>query len=430
MTLRTRRGLPAVVLAMLGTLAACSDEGASPLEPMPNPPGICRSPSAALSGTPAAGGSAGAVVLPVSGLGEVQDRLTSELWVRGAWAYTGTYNSASRGRGNVLKVWDVSGPAPVLRNEVTVGDASTLSDVQVSDDGRLLVVATEFYPGSIVLFDLTDPARPRQISRFSTESTLTGVHTAELARVGGRLHAFLSVDPTPSRLVIADLSDPANPREVLAREMGTPFIHDVFVRDGILFTALWNGGTVMWDIGGGGRGGTVADPVRLATLETKGGRAHNVWWSGCGASTISPRYVFIGEEGPGALGSTSTGDVHVVDIGDLAAPREVAFFSVAGAGTHNFSLDERDGFLYAAYYNAGVRALNVRGDLSACTDAQREGSGGRCDLFRMGRLAGEGLMDAGRRVYVWGVQWRDGSLYASDMLNGLWKLDASALRRP
>jgi hypothetical protein len=28
-------------------------------------------------------------------------------------------------------------------------------------------------------------------------------------------------------------------------------------------------------------------------------------------------------------------------------------------------------------------------------------------------------------VYVWGVQYLNGSVYASDMLNGIWKLQAA-----
>ncbi len=418
----------ATALALLAALTACSDGGGSPLDPLPAPPALCAATPAALP--PALGlGAAQAAILPVTGLGPVPDLLTSELWARGSWAYTGTYNSSARGQGNVLKVWDVSGSTPVLRNQVAVEGVATLGDVQASDDGRLLVAAAEFSPGSLVVFDLSDPERPREISRFASESTRPGVHTATLARVDGRLYAFLAVDPSPSRLVIVDLSDPASPREVFAREMGIPFIHDVFVRDGLLFTALWNGGTVLWDIGGGGRGGTVESPVQLAALATAGGQAHNVWWSGCGSTTVSPRYVFVGQEGPGGIGVRSSGDVHVVDIGDLAAPREVAFFTVPGAGTHNFSADEESGILYAAYYNAGVKALDVRGDLSACGAGERESAGGRCDLWKMGRLAGEGLVAAGVPVYVWGVHWQDGRLFASDMLNGLWSLDASTLRR-
>jgi hypothetical protein len=44
----------------------------------------------------------------------------------------------------------------------------------------------------------------------------------------------------------------------------------------------------------------------------------------------------------------------------------------------------------------------------------------------MGREIGQGLDGGGARgtpaVYVWGVELSGGSLYASDMLNGLWKL--------
>jgi hypothetical protein len=97
---------------------------------------------------------------------------------------------------------------------------------------------------------------------------------------------------------------------------------------------------------------------------------------------------------------------------------------VPGAGTHNFSVDETNGILYAAYYNAGVRALNVRGDLGSCAPSQQVVTGAitRCDLGAMGREVGRGLSGGSPRVYVWGVQLSDGFLYASDMLNGLWKL--------
>ena len=74
------------------------------------------------------------------------------------------------------------------------------------------------------------------------------------------------------------------------------------------------------------------------------------------------------------IGNSSAGDVHIVDVGDLSTPsswREVAVFRVPNAGTHNFVVDEARGILYAAYYDGGVRALDVRGDLGSCTDAQR-----------------------------------------------------------
>ena len=109
--------------------------------------------------------------------------------------------------------------------------------------------------------------------------------------------------------------------------------------------------------------------------------------------------MFVGEEAPGngSLLNSSNGDIHVVDVSNMAAPREVAFYHVDDAGTHNFSVDEQRGILYAAYYNAGVRALDVRGDLSTCT-ADQKSADGRCDLKKMGRELAAGLQDAGSGV--------------------------------
>jgi hypothetical protein len=246
--------------------------------------------------------------------------------------------------------------------------------------------------------------------------------------VNGTLYGFLCIDPgsgAPARLVIVDLSDPAAPREVFTRQIGRPFVHDTFVRGGLLFLALWNDGLAIWDIGGGGRGGTVSAPVPLGGVVTANGEVHNVWWIN-DPSTGSKQFALVGEEGPGALGSSASGDIHVVDLSDLTAPREVAFYAVAGAGTHNFSVDEANGILYAAYYNGGIRAIDVRGDLGSCSADQRSTPRGSstalCDLVKMGRELGVGLLDRGNPVYVWGVQYIGGAVYASDMLNGIWKL--------
>jgi len=308
-----------------------------------------------------------------------------------------------------------------------VPHASTLGDIQTSDDGQLLIVATERVGGSIMIYSLADPVNPQLITRYTTALTDPGVHTAEVQRVNGKLYAFLSIDPisgSPARLVIVDLSDPAVPTQVFTAVMGSPFVHDVFVRDGILITALWNQGITIWDIGGAGSG-TVSNPIALGNLLTVDGEAHNVWWYH-NANTGEKRYAFVGEEGPGAVGSFSSGDIHVVDVSNFASPREVAFYHLDGAGTHNFSVDETRGILYAAYYNGGVRAIDIKGDLSSCDAANRDSKYGRCDLARMGReLAYGPAVD--QPVYIWGVQLSGGRLYASDMLNGIWKLSEAVL---
>lgn len=396
------------MLAIAGATACGSDPAGPPRSNNGNPDG----------NTPA---------MTVLGHGTITSRYTAEVWSHGSHAYTTTWGTRFAGgaglSGNTIYIWSVSGATPVLVDSVTVANANTLGDVQVTPDGRYLVIPTERDPGSIITYDLSDPVKPRELSRFTSPKITRGVHTCEIQSVNGRLYAFLAVnggEQHPPRLMIVDLSDPANPTEVFTRDISGTFIHDVFVRDGILFAAEWNNGMVIFDIGGGGKGGTVANPVQLGLVRTVGGKVHNIWWFH-DPSNGDRRYAFVGEEGPATLFTSSSGDLHVVDVSDLSAPREVAFLHVPGAGAHNFSVDEPNGFLYAAFYNAGVQVLDVRGDLSACSGPERAADG-RCDLKAMGRVEAVGLAAQGSPVFVWGVHYTTTGVYASDMLNGLWKL--------
>lgn len=416
----------AVVLA--AWLCACSKDSTTGVkEPDLIPascPGLNLGPSPSrlslTSSTPA--------MMQVLGIGNETARYTGEVSARGSIAYTTTWGSRSA-VGNKVDVWDVSGSTPVLIDSAIVSGATTLGDVAVSDDGKLLVVATERAGGSIVIFDLTDPRHPKQVSRFNSADTDPGVHTAEIGRINGKLYGFLSIDPSGSsqaRLVIVDLSTPTAPRQVFMKVVGDPFVHDTFVRDGLLFVALWDAGMEIWDLGGCGTGATPEGPRVLGGVATLNGDVHNIWWyydpSG------SKRFAFVGEEGPGSIGSNSRGDIHVVDISDLTHPKEVAFYHVEGAGTHNFSVDEAHGVLYAAYYNGGVRALDIRGDLGTCAANQQIVTASnltRCDLRLMGRELATGLIELNRTIYIWGVQYLNGTVFASDMVSGLWKLKAA-----
>jgi hypothetical protein len=192
-------------------------------------------------------------------------------------------------------------------------------------------------------------------------------------------------------------------------------IHDTFVRDGLAFVSAWDSGLMIFDVGNGVAGGTPSSPQLVGSVVTaasglNGARVHNAWWFHNPVSG-ERRYVFVGQEGPGSLGVGSSGDIHVVDASDLRAPVEVAQYRMPAAGTHNFWMDESAQILYAAYYNGGVVALDVSGQLSGDL-ASRE-------IARI-QPGGPG------NTFVWGVQLHpDGSLYASDMLSGLWRLSLS-----
>jgi hypothetical protein len=183
-------------------------------------------------------------------------------------------------------------------------------------------------------------------------------------------------------------------------------IHDTFVRDGLAFVSAWNTGIMIFDVGNGILGGSPASPQLITTYATPGGDTHNSWWF-WNPTTGEEKYLFVGQEGPGNVGSTSIGDIHVLDVSDLLHPSEVACFRLNAAGTHNFWMDESAQVLYAAYYNQGVVALDVSGTLSGDLSTRL------IDSIRPGGVG---------NTYTWGVQLDNGSLYAIDMLSGLWQL--------
>lgn len=183
-------------------------------------------------------------------------------------------------------------------------------------------------------------------------------------------------------------------------------LHDTFVRDGLAFACVWDMGIFMYDVGNGVSGGTPANPVIIDTIPTVSGNWHNAWWFH-NPVTMEQRYLFVGEEGPGIVGSSSSGDIHVIDVSDLHNPQEVAFYHMNGAGAHNFWMDEAAQVLYAAFYNGGVVALDVSGTLS-----------GNLASKEIARIQPGGA----NNTYVWGVQQHNGSIYAVDMLSGVWQL--------
>jgi hypothetical protein len=222
--------------------------------------------------------------------------------------------------------------------------------------------------------------------------------TATVAGLAGSPVTFTSTLTTGIRLV-STVSVPAN--------YG---LHDTYVRDGLAFLCVWDEGVFIYDIGNGAAGGTLEAPKRVGVVVTAGGNVHNAWWYH--SPTGSRRYLFVGEEGPGSIGASSSGDIHVVDVSNLAAPVEVGSYHLAGAGTHNFWVDEVKEILYAAYYNGGVVALDISGTLPS-------------DLAT--RVLARIQPGGAGNTFVWGVmQYQGGDIYASDMLSGLWRLRYNA----
>jgi hypothetical protein len=358
-----------------------------------------------------------AVTLSVVGGGNnVPERYSSDLWVQGNYAYTGTWGAFPRdtSEGDLLNIWSLNASgAPSLVDSIKTAGIATVSDVQVSADGALLAYSAEFDPdGGVYLYSLADPAHPAFLDSAIVSG---GVHTVTLADINGGRYAFAARNPglEEPALLIFNVTDPTNMALIATVPIPPNYgIHDTFVRDGLAFVFAWNTGVIIYDVGNGMKGGSPSNPVeisRIVTADNKvdgGPSAHNGWWFH-NPVTGEKRYLFVGQEGSGVVGSRSSGDIHVVDVSDLTQPHEVAFIHLPGAGTHNFWMDEQRQVLYAAYYNAGVVALDVSGTLTG-------------DLSS--RLLSQTKPGGATDTYTWGVQLANGSLYAIDMLSGLWQL--------
>lgn len=332
----------------------------------------------------------------------VTERFTSDLWVHGLHAYTGTWGCRAGLCGDRILVWDVSDPGiPRLSDELVV-DARTVNDVKVRSDGALAVIThegSEDGRNGISLLDLSDPGQPSLITRF-TDGLERGVHNVW---IDGD-YVYTAVDGGGQGLHVVDISDPTRPRTVAQYYAGSSILHDVYVRDGLAFLSHWNAGMVILDVGNGMAGGSPSNPIEISRIATAGGQTHNTWyWPQAG-------YVFVGEED-----FTTPGVLHVVDVTDLTSPEEVATLGLPDATPHNFWLDEDRAILYVGWYENGLRAVDVTGVLLGSLERQgREiaalqyGDGADCS--------------GGSATCTWAPQLHEGLVYLSDLNSGLWIL--------
>lgn len=243
-----------------------------------------------------------------------------------------------------------------------------------------------------------------------TLGTATGVNTVRASAAGATgtatFTAQATANPVLGARLVAEVPIPAN--------YG---IHDTHVRDGIAFVAAWNSGIWIYDVGGGPLGGSPESPKRISQYVTSangvpgGAQVHNAWWFHNPVGD-SRRYLFVGQEGPGVVGSSASGDLHVVDVSDLSSPTEVAFLRVPGAGVHNFWMDEPNQVLYAAWYNGGAVAVDVSGNLAG-------------DLSS--RVIGQVFPGGEVPSFTWGVMLSNGTLYAADMVHGFFAIDPATM---
>ncbi|SMO91434.1 LVIVD repeat-containing protein [Gracilimonas mengyeensis] len=357
--------------------------------------------------------------LEVVGHGEVLDVHTSDLWVwEGVdgrdYAITGTW-----GANGDAYFWDVTDPANMHTIDTVRVDARTVNDVKISEDGKVGILTREGASNrknGIVILDVSDPHNVSVISEY-TEGLTGGVHNAFIYE--GHVYAVNN----GRRYDIINIEDPANPETVGRFELDTPghAIHDVWIEDGIAYSSNWSDGVVAVDIGSqnselADAGGSPANPVKLGSYTYPSGWNHAAF--PFKSESTGDFYVIAGDEAfPYGLPSRdnpvgAAGWIHFVKFDGWDNPEEVARYQVPEAGTHNFWVVGDT--LYIAYYNAGLRIVDISGELMGnLYDQGRE-------IARFAPNHPDAIVP--NAPFTWGPQPYKGHIFVSDWNSGIWAL--------
>ena len=352
---------------------------------------------------------------------------TSEVWVHpnGKVAYLGTLEAG------IVYVIDISNPAAPVVTDSVVSNARFVNDVMTSEDGKVLVMTREGADNrknGIAIYTLDDPLHPKPASEF-VDPVTSGVHSAYVNTQTqfGRF-AYITADGQ-GRLYIVDINDPAHPKQAATWEVPRTdagrYLHDVDVRDGLLYASYLNDGLVILDVGNGIKGGSPTNPQLVSQFkydlvtarypaQASGsqviGGTHTAWRTG--------KYVFVGDEilpfgATNARGSMAPerawGGLHVIDVSDIFHPKLVAWYEPEFGGVHNLWVVGDT--LYMGAYNAGFRAFDISGDLRGDLRAQQR------EMVHVNPVDPKGHVP--NAAMTWGAVVKNGLVYVPDMNNGL-----------
>ena len=367
------------------------------------------------------------------GHGLISNVYTSDLWIWPGigqhigkdFAVTGTWGSNGE-----AYFWDISDPSNMIIIDTITVDARTINDVKISKDGKVGVISREGASNrknGFVLLDVSDPYNVKILSEYNDDMT-GGVHNVFLYED----HVFAVNNGR--KYDIINIEDPTNPFRVGVYELSTPghSIHDVWVEDGIAYSSNWADGVHAVDVGGlkfneknqkkiqfnplllkAGQG-SPANPVHLADMVDPNGHNHAAFPF---KSQSSNKFYIVGgdEWFPWRYPNKPRpyqprGGFHFLDFTDIENPKEEAIYTITEAGSHNHWI--QGDTLYAAYYNGGLRIVDISGDLLG--DLYNQGR--EIAFFQTGHPEGH----IPNSPNVWGTVPYKGYIFFSDMYSGLY----------
>lgn len=303
--------------------------------------------------------------------------------------------------------------------------------------GRPTTACVPFVPSGVQLLDVSDKSDPKLLVTY--RSLPSGAHTVKLATIDGTLYAFLAsygvswLDRVVSGVEILKFnpSGPAGPALervalFLADEDagGDVFVHDMSVQkhpitgDWLLYVAYWDGGVVLADVN------DPAAPREIASWKEFDAAAYgNIHFVKPMTALLQGRHITVAAPEFGS--AEHAGESYVLDTTDPTAPVLLGKWRLPGDpvnpggymhSPHNFDLGA-DGLLVMAHYHAGVWVLDLK-PLLAGADAPPE------IAYRWTIPPVADAVPSSQATRVWSAMWLDAdTIVASDVETGLYTLD-------
>ncbi len=331
--------------------------------------------------------------------------------------------------------WDVTDPANMKIIDTVKVDARNVNDVKVSEDGRTGVITREGASNrknGFVILDVSDPFNVKILSTFNDDMT-GGVHNTFIYK--NHVYAVNN----GRKYDIINIEDPKNPFRVGVFELNTAghAIHDVWIENGIAYSSNWRDGIVAVDIGGStsnekessdigfnplllkAGNGSPSNPVQLASFPDFKGRNHSAF--PFSSQSTGNFYIVMGDEVfPNGLEnlinnkpSQPRGGFHFINFSDPDNPVEDAAYIVPEAGSHNQWV--HGDMLLAAFYQGGIRILDISGELLGDLYKQEREIGYYLPQHRDGIIPNAPM--------VWGAQPYKDYIFLSDMNSGLYCIE-------
>jgi hypothetical protein len=252
------------------------------------------------------------------------------------------------------------------------------ADVEPPADPDGQVFAPESYDGGgTYIADVTDPYNPKTVSfvGYSRASHNQTVHPSGKFLYNSNSDLITSIQPAVEIVSIEDIENPVTVGEIALKPfpgLGTESHDIVFSEDGSrAYVAALSHGEIL----------DTTDPANPTSVGTVIDPTINVWHQMEDVTVTDPilgeRTFLIAEDevaGAQGTGQCPNGGVHVYDItGELeAAPVKVGYWNIDDVGTtedtrlgtctaHVFQIHEDEKLMTIAYYNGGVRVVDLSG---------------------------------------------------------------------